>query len=128
MSKYVCNGAKMKCSFGTGTASLIVLPTKKILEEKQPAANIMDYAPMVNIPSFGNCLTVTNPVVAAATAKNAGVLEPKPCVPVTTAPWTPGKSDVLMAKMPALTDDCTNLCTWTGVITITNAGQGTIKT
>ena len=128
MAKYVCNGAKIKCSFGSNPASLIVLPAKRILEEKQPAANIMDFAPTVNIPTFGNCLTTTNPVVAAATAKNAGVLEPKPCIPVTTDPWTPGKSDVLMSKMPALTDNSKAMCKWTGVITITNAGQGTIKT
>jgi len=38
MPQYVCNGANMQCSFGTGPGSLTVLPDRKIMEENQPAA------------------------------------------------------------------------------------------
>ena len=45
------------------------------------AANIQAFAPMVNIPTFGMCGTMSNPVVAAATAAKLGVFSPAPCVP-----------------------------------------------
>ncbi len=127
MANYVCNGANMQCSFGTSPGSLTVLPDKKIMEENQPAANIMDFKPMVNIPTFGNCSSLLNPVVASATASASGVLTPQPCVPLTTTPWTPGKTDVLMANMPALMDYCICTCTYMGLITITSAGETSIS-
>ena len=128
MSFYVCNGANMQCSFGTGPASLTVLPDKRVMEANQPAANIMDFKPMVNIPPFGMCSSLANPLVMSATTAAQGVLTPQPCIPATSAPWTPGKPDVLVANMPALTDDCMLMCMWAGMIQIAYAGQATIQT
>jgi hypothetical protein len=88
-----------------------------------PAATIMDMAPMVNIPTFGMCNTITNPVVAAATAAKLGVFSPAPCVPATVAPWAPGSISTRIMDMPALTNTCTCECMWGGVITITEPGQ-----
>jgi hypothetical protein len=46
-----------------------------------------------------------------------------PCVPVTVAPWVPGKPTVLIKCFPALNDSSMLMCTWGGVITIKIAGQ-----
>ena len=112
----------MMCSFGITPAPLSVIPTG-VMASDLPAATIMDHAPLVNIPTFGMCTTVTNPEVATATTAALGVLTPMPCVPVTPAPWVPGAVTVTITGMPALTNDCTCMCTWGGVITIDEPGQ-----
>jgi len=123
MPNYVCNGAMLKCSFGAAPATLMVLPAKMTMLCNQPMANIMDFAPMTNITTFGMCKSLANPTVAAATAANYGVLQQMPCIPATTAPWIPGKANVLVKNLPALTDDCKCMCMWAGIIEITNPGQ-----
>jgi Domain of unknown function (DUF4280) len=118
-------GAMMMCSFGVAPSSLVVLPTNMMLTSDMPAANIMDMVPMENIMPFGMCMSPANPMVAAATAAALGVLTPMPCIPATTAPWTPGAATVLLANMPALDNVSTLMCMWGGVITFTMAGQMT---
>ena len=127
MPNYVCNGAGLSCSFGDSSGSLTVLPTKRIQLEGNEAASIMDFKPMVNIPNFGNCMSLINPLVAAATVANQGVLDPQPCIPVILTPWMPGKPDVLMANEPALMDFCLNTCAYMGLLTISNAGQTSVS-
>lgn len=121
---YVCNGAQLACTMGTGSAVLVVLPERRILLDGQPQANIMDYKPMTNIPSFGLCTSLANPVVAAATAANLGRLQPMPCVPNTTSPWQKGHDKLLLKQFPALCEDDTLSCAWAGTISITDTGQG----
>src|SRR5664279_3554738 len=98
----VVNGAQMMCSFGTTPSSLVVLPVNRVNSSNQPAATIMDHIPMTNIPPFGMCMTPSNPQVAAATSAALGVLTPQPCIPVTSAPWTPGAPTVQIANFQAL--------------------------
>lgn len=126
MGFLVINGAVMTCSFGMTPSSLVVLPTNKVLASL-PAATIMDNKPCMNILPFGMCTTLSNPVVAAATAAALGVLTPMPCVPATVAPWVPGKPTVLIGTFPALTDSSKLMCMWGGVISITFAGQVTVQ-
>jgi hypothetical protein len=121
----VVNGATLKCSFGLAPSTLVVLPVNRTLSGNQPAANIMDHKPMVNIMPFGMCNTPSNPAVASATAAASGVLTPMPCMPVTSAPWMPGVPNVLIANMPALDNTHTCMCTWGGVVTVVNPGQTT---
>lgn len=121
---YVCNGAQMVCSMGTGNAMLVVLPERRILLDGQPQANIMDHKSMTNIPSFGLCTSLANPVVAAATAAHHGCLTPMPCVPNTTSPWQKGHGKLLLKNFPALCMDDKLSCAWAGTITITDCGQG----
>lgn len=121
---YVCNGAQLVCSMGTGNALLVVLPERRILLDGQPQANIMDHKPMTNIPSFGLCTSLANPVVAAATAAHHGCLTPMPCVPNTTSPWQKGHEKLLLKNFPALCMDDKLSCTWAGTISITDCGQG----
>ncbi len=126
MPQHVCNGAVMMCSFGVAPSTLIVLPINRVLTSNQPAANIMDHLPMVNVMPFGMCMTPSNPQVAAATAAALGVLTPMPCVPMTeAAPWVPGAVTVLEGGQPALDNTSQLLCMWGGVITISVPGQFT---
>ncbi|MNP66866.1 hypothetical protein D3C76_1626270 [compost metagenome] len=101
-----------------------MLPVNRTLTAGMPAANIMDYIPLVNIPTFGMCQSLANPTVAAATAAAMGVLTPMPCIPATAAPWIPGGAPtVLLGNMPALDSNSTLMCTWGGVIKIQMPGQ-----
>lgn len=124
MPKMVISGAKLKCDQGLSPSSLTVLPTEGTTGDEQPSATIMDYQPMVNIAPFGMCKTQANPQVAAATAAAQGVLTPMPCVPVVTAPWSPGSSIVTIRDKKALTSDSKCSCSWTGSIEITDPATG----
>ena len=121
----VVNNAVLMCSFGVAPSSLGVLPVNRVMSGNQPAANIMDHKPMVNIRPFGVCSSIANPTVATATTAALGVLTPMPCIPATPAPWVPGAPTVLIANMPALDNTSKCMCMWAGVITVTFPGQVT---
>jgi Domain of unknown function (DUF4280) len=125
MGQLVVNGAMMACTFGAAPGTLSVLPANRVQSSNQPAANIMDSKPNVNIATFGMCMSPSNPQVAAATSAAMGVLTPQPCVPMTAAPWSPGSPTVMVGGQPALTNSSTCTCTWGGVITISMPGQMT---
>jgi len=115
--KLVNSGSMLQCTMGVAPASLaVVVPT--VTAATPAGANIMDCAPMVNIPTFGMCRSPANPTVAAATAAALGVLTPMPCVPVTT-PWTPGVATVLLRGMPALDASSKCMCAYGGQISVT---------
>ncbi len=113
----------MKCSFGSSSARLVVLPDRTVWLAGQLMANIMDHQSLANIPSFGPCRTVSYPPTGSATAANHGNLTPMPCIPGTVSPWIPGKTDYLVQNAPALLKSCRCMCQWGGVITITDDGQ-----
>jgi hypothetical protein len=101
---------------------MTVLPVNRVLTCNKPMANIMDYVPMLNIPTFGQCVAPTNPAVISA----GGF--PVPCVPAVAAPWTPPKANVLVGNMPALLDTAMCICTvGAGQITISSSGQSDVK-
>lgn len=122
----VCGGAMCACSFGMAPSALMVTPENKTMTT-MPIATIMDNVPMKNILPFGMCSSLANPTVASATSAALGVLTPMPCIPVTTAPWAPGSPTVLIANKPALNQSSKLMCTWGGVIQITNPGTMTIQ-
>ena len=117
MSECVCSGAQLNCPFGTAPSMLNVLPTGRV-NNTTPVATIMDNKPIVNVMPFGQCTTVSNPTVAAATAAAQGVLTPMPCVPVTPAPWIPGSPTVLIGSFPMLNNNSKLMCNWGGQISI----------
>jgi Domain of unknown function (DUF4280) len=127
VGQQVVSGAQLMCTFGAAPGTLTVLPASQVSGGGQPAANILDCQPMVNVAPFGMCMSPTNPQVAAATAAALGVLTPMPCVPVTT-PWSPGSPTVLIGGSPALTNSCQCQCAWQGVITVTTPGVMTVET
>ncbi|RON50527.1 hypothetical protein BK666_05205 [Pseudomonas frederiksbergensis] len=119
----VCATATLQCSFGAAPAVLNVLPVNRTLTGGMPAANIMDHIPLVNVMPFGVCMSMANPMVAAATAAALGVLTPMPCIPATVSPWLPGAPTVLLGNMPALDANSILMCNWAGVIKIAMPGQ-----
>ncbi|HET8718341.1 MAG TPA: DUF4280 domain-containing protein [Nocardioidaceae bacterium] len=125
MPNNVVMGAQVMCSFGAAPTALNVLPMSNVLIEGRPAATIMDFAPAVNLPTFGMCSCPANPVVAAATAAAAGVLTPQPCMPATVAPWRPGAAKTLIGGKPALTAGSTTNCAYGGVISLVMPGAMT---
>jgi len=129
MPFHVCNGATLQCSFAVppGTSTLVVLPIHRMLTSSQPAANIIDNVPMVNIMPFGMCMSPTNPAFIAATAAAMGTPTPVPCTPVTLAPWVTGavSPPVILDSQPALDNVSTLACMMGGVITILNPGEMT---
>ena len=127
MPFHVCNGATLQCAGATppGAGPLTVLPIHRMLTSNQPAANINDFIPLINIPSFGACMLLTNPLVAAATTAALGVLTPVPCIPITLSPWTAGAPTVLLDGAPALDNISTLSCMMGGQITIANPGEMT---
>ena len=126
MGEQVVMGAALKCSFGLTPSELIVVPEGPPVSAGPLAATIMDFVPIENIPPFGMCNTLSNPEVASATTAALGVLTPMPCVPVTSSPWVPGVETVLINDQPALSNDCTCMCDWGGVITIDDPGQAQV--
>lgn len=127
MPQLIVQGAQLTCSFGSTPSSMNVLPTNRVKATGKPAATVMDHVAMTNIMPFGMCRTLSNPQVAAATAAANGALTPQPCIPVTTAPWTPGSATVRIGGQMALNNSCKATCAWAGIISITSAGQQTVK-
>jgi hypothetical protein len=123
MAQQVTMSAALTCSFGATPATMVVTPEKMVNADNKPAANIMDYTPMKNIPTFGMCSAPTNPAVIAATSAALGVFTPAPCIPNTVAPWVPGATKVMIKNMPALSSSSTCQCMWLGMISVTYAGQ-----
>ena len=112
--KCVNAGSLLTCTMGAAPSALVVVvPTTTA--QGPPAANIMDCAPLTNVPTFGMCMSPANPMVAAATAAALGVLTPMPCIPVTT-PWTPGAAKVLVRNFPALDATSKCMCAYGGQI------------
>lgn len=122
----VCGGATLSCPFGMAPSTLMVTPEKKVLNNL-PVATIDNNKPMVNILPFGMCTSMSNPQVSAATAAALGVLTPMPCIPVITAPWTPGSPTVLIGGKPALNQTSKLMCNWGGVIQVVNPGTTNIQ-
>lgn len=122
MPQVCVTSAMMACTFGAAPSSLVVTPSAIVTATLQ-VGTIMNFTPMANIPSFGTCMSIANPTVAAATAAAMGVLTPMPCIPMTVSPWITGSTAVFTGGMPTLDNSCKAVCTWGGQISITFAGQ-----
>ncbi|HBF37686.1 MAG TPA: DUF4280 domain-containing protein [Firmicutes bacterium] len=122
MANYAVSGAKLKCSYGDQNGSLKVMD-HKVQAGGKPMANITDFKPNVNISAFGNCSSLANPTVAAATAANEGRLQKMPCIPATCTPWMGAKNNVLIGGAAALLNSSKTCCIYGGQISISDCGQ-----
>jgi hypothetical protein len=127
MPNQVAMTATLMCSFGVAPSQLVVLPKNRVMAQSQFAATIMDYIPLVNIMPFGMCMSMANPVVAAATAAKLGVFSPMPCIPATTAPWIVGSPTVQIGNEIALNNTSKCMCMWAGVISVVNPTALTVN-
>lgn len=119
----VCMSAMTMCPFGMAPSTLMVLPANMVMGMGMPIANLLDSKPFMNIMPFGMCITLSNPMVAAATAAALGVLTPMPCIPAVTAPWTPAGPKPIIKGMPVVDQNSKAMCMWGGVINVTFPGQ-----
>lgn len=122
MSKLVVHGAVLRCSQGMAPAFLSVLSTRRTTGEDKSVATILDHAPGVNIGPFGMCRSAMNPTVASATAAAGGTLTPQPCLPATSAPWSPGELRISVGSVALLDTDSTCRCVWGGTVSIVSPG------
>lgn len=120
MSKLVIGGAQIKCSMGNAPSNLVVAAAKQTNGENQGVATVQDHVPNKNIMAFGQCRSLANPQVAAATVAANGKLTPQPCVPVTPSPWAPGSPSVFVARQAALVTEAKCQCQWAGIIEVVN--------
>lgn len=118
MPRLVLAGAKLRCDRGSGTSCLVVDRGGASSSDGHLLATVMDFVGVRSIPSFGTCLSLTNPTVASASAAAQGVLTPMPCVPLVVAPWTPGSAIITVDGMRALTDGSECACQWAGRIKV----------
>lgn len=125
MPENVVKGAPMTCTMGQGPpASFSPTPAMPPVQAGgMDAGTVMDFKPMVNVPTFGMCISMSNPQVAAATSAAMGVLTPQPCIPATSSPWSPGSTKVKIGQFAALLKSDTCQCMWGGTITFTSPGQ-----
>jgi hypothetical protein len=124
----VVSTAELTCAQGTTPAILNVLPIARVLSGGRPVAAIEDHEPLIEVPTFGMCRSLTNPEVASATAAAEGKLTPMPCIPALAAPWIPGNPTVMVGGQPVVAESSMLTCTFAGEITITQTGQETVIT
>ncbi|MDR1322131.1 MAG: DUF4280 domain-containing protein [Gracilibacteraceae bacterium] len=117
----VVSGATYVCSFGTAPGTLKAAKAG-VLAGGMPAATISDAVPLASVSPCGLCTTVSNPLVASATAAALGVLTPQPCIPAPVGTWIGGKGP-LISGTPGLSGEAKLLCAYGGSLTIVSPGQ-----
>jgi len=120
MPNLVCTGAKLQCSFGTTPATFTASAARA---SAGGAAGVVTETSTASVPAFGQCTSLSNPQVNAATQAASGTLTPQPCQPVVPGQWTPGSTRVTVGTAAALDSASQCRCAWNGVITVTDAGQ-----
>lgn len=122
MGAIVVAGAKLTCPFGAAPSNLIV--SSACLIEGKPIATIKDVQPNTNIPPFGMCSSMANPLVASATSAAMGVLTPQPCSMLPTGTWLAVKPTVMIGGTPCLSSEAALTCAQGGgQIVIVSPGQ-----
>lgn len=123
MAMCVVNGAPCQCTFGVAPSPIVVTSQMQCIGCNMPVASIMDKP----LAPFGMCMSIANPVVAAATAAALGVLTPMPCTPVLPSPWVPGAPTVIVGGKPLLNNSSKLMCVYGGVISIVVTPAATIQ-
>jgi hypothetical protein len=130
MPNETCSTAMCKCAMGTTPTMFNASPVNRVLTESKPAGTIMDFVLGLNFPqasgTFGECMSLGNPAVLAATIGAAGVLQPQTCTPVLVAPWLIGSLNVLIGGVPALSSTSQLVCAFAGDISIIEPGEFTV--
>lgn len=115
-SRYICSGAKIKCSCGDKKSSLQVYSDRTVNLTSEPMANEEDYQANKHIFPFGKCSSQAYPPTAQAQ-------QPMPCNPGTIFRWCQCNYEFMVRNHAALTSDSFCLCQWGGTITFVDDGQ-----
>lgn len=118
----VVSGGKLRCSMGSSPGAFTG-GSPAVSAAGRPAGRVIDFAMGANIAPFGQCMSLANPAVAAATAAALGVLTPQPCTPAVAGPWSPGAKHVFIDHQAALLSTDTASCAFAGVVTVIEPGQ-----
>ena len=108
MLPVVVDGALLQCTQGDVPCPLKATHHRNVQAGNKPVATILDFAPGVNIKTFGTC-------------KALG----KPCTPAPTGPWVRGSARNVQAndQLLLLKTDKLACPAGPGVITVDFAGQ-----
>jgi hypothetical protein len=107
----IYNGALMRCDCGIAPTHLVIAPSPR-------AANIYDAVPLRNIPPFGACNSLLNPVVLGLASTTMGQIpKPGPCTPVTQC-WSNGSATEQIEGSAALQMSSNLRCSFGGLITL----------
>ena len=102
----------IKCSYGSAPMPFDA-ENPSYMVCKAIGGTISDAIPFGNIPTFGQCMCMSNPTNAAFST--TGVYAP--CVPVTTS-WIPDVPNITFQGLPILDKASTCICSWGGEITV----------
>jgi len=132
MPFFVLKGALLQCSRGDEASFLEVTdPKGEGYMAGKNVANIEDCWPLTNIQPFGQCRSLLNPSVLAATTANNGVLKTMPCVfPCAPAGvlWENGTDPKLYIRgASVLMNDATLYCRFGGTIEVTDEYKGEVE-
>lgn len=122
MPQFLTTATLLECNMGMAPIPFVAdeLPGAP-KEMGLTAATIVQFVPMKNIMPFGMCKSLANPTVASATAAAMGALTPMPCVPVTAAPWAPPSVCTKHMGIPMATASSVCVCSFGGLIKVSQA-------
>lgn len=129
MPEFLTTATMIECTMGAAPTPFIADPLPGApTENGLTAATIVQMVTAKNIVPFGMCRSPANPTVASATAAALGVLTPMPCVPLAAAPWAPPSAVTKHLGIPMATAMSVCVCSFGGVIKVSQAIPGGAKT
>lgn len=119
-------GCVSMCSMGMIPVPLTFINPMVLGGGALPSGCILDMVPYMNIPPFGLCRSLLNPITAALSWW--GGLTPGPCIFAPLGTWLPIKPNIVGSVAPVLTSDCKLMCAFAGCIQINIPSQFTVLT
>ncbi|ALA24741.1 hypothetical protein AVI51_01535 [Piscirickettsia salmonis] len=120
----VASGAQVKCDKGLAEMPLNVIPLGKEYGPGKSMTVMLNVIPYLNIPSFGACMSSSNPLAIA----NFGIL-PTTCMPI-VMPFFPVAMLTQAMSLPLATNESQCYCIFsmlTSTLTIADPGQDEMK-
>lgn len=116
-NEYVVDGATLKCTMGSKTATLKVSNNRKYTMNGKKVATIMDFAPGINIFPPVGAFGVCKPYSAIPPPGNM-------CTPLLVGPWKMPYMPKTIGMLRPLLGNSFNTCgRGGGIVTISKTGQ-----
>ncbi|ODN41646.1 PAAR-like protein [Piscirickettsia litoralis] len=120
----VASGARIKCDKGLAEMPINIIPLGKNYAPGKAMTVMLNVIPYLNIPSFGACMSSSNPLATA----NFGIL-PTTCIPIVT-PFFPPATLTKAVSLPVATSQSQCYCIFSmmsATLTIADPGQDEMK-